>query len=175
MQIYFTGTALMAFGQMVPATCVVRTRANGQRRRDQVVRTIGQTTPQGVPYDPERFPPGEWEITRVVRIPNMDGPDAAYWPYFIDTNATQDLPAWKLDDEGRYLEADDWAIVGRGYGIHHARWQTDGRWMPSRTTLGCINVLDPDDARWLGVKLERAAGMRQRVTLTVPPWGEWLQ
>lgn len=165
----FTGRTLEAWGTKINATCVVRNAVNGWRKPEQVVRTFGSTHPNGLPYQPERFPPGVWEITRVADM----GPDTVYWPAYIDTEATQQLPIWELDDRGRYLVPSDHTITGRGYGIHHARYHCNDAIIPSSTTLGCINILSPEDAQWFGEEIRKALGYRLHVFLEVPEWDEW--
>lgn len=152
MTIQFNGKEIAAFHRKIEATCLVRTRENGEREADQIVKTLGQTTPRGLPYDPRPFPPGTWEITRVADM----GDDTEYAPVFIDTGATQILNAWELDEEGDYLRATKQRFIGRGYGIHHARWNPGGGLVPSRTTLGCLNIIEPDNAAWLGRKVREA-------------------
>ena len=171
MTIQFTGQELLAFGRKLPATCVVRNERNEYRTRDQVVITRGQTTPHGLAYYPRQFPPGEWEIIRVADCPK-DGEDAEYWPTWIDTAATQTLRVWDTERGEYYTPRMQW-IVGRGYGIHHARYNKAGEMIPSNTTLGCINILSPDDARNLGEDIREAFSMKRRVFVRVPPWKEW--
>jgi len=165
----FSGRALYAFGREIPATCVVRNEMNGWRKPNQVVRTLGQTLPNGIPYQPRQFPPGEWEITRVVDM----GDDTEYWPVFIDTSAVQILREWKLDAEGDYeAPAMKW-LAGKGYGIHHPRIFKGGELVYSKTTLGCIGIESPGDAQWLADEIRESMGMRQRLYITVPPWRDW--
>ena len=172
MLIQFTGKELLAFGRKLPATCVVRNELNGWRKNNQVVITMGQTVPHGLPYYPRQFPPGEWEITRVADCAK-DGEDAEYWPVWMDTNATQLVRIWELDEEGNYYGPLYKWVPGHGYGIHHARYSKDGEMVDSNTTIGCINILDPENARWLGDEIREAVGMRQRMHINVPPWKEW--
>ena len=165
----FTGHELTGAGAAIPATCVVRNEDNGWRHADQIVRTSGQTVPHGMPYQPRAFPPGRWDITRVVDM----GDDTAYWPVFIDTSAVQELPVWKLKQD-MYVRPTTKVFTGRGYGIHHARYHKSGLMVRSNTTLGCINILDPDDARRLADEIREAMGLRQAVCIEVPPWEEWV-
>lgn len=165
----FTGSELVAFGRHLRATCLVRNELNRWRKSHEVVRTIGSSVPNGLPYYPRPFPPGSWEITRVQDI----GPDTAYWPVFLDTPARQELPIWELDDHGRYLQATTETFVARGYLIHHARHRINGEWVASNTTYGCINVLEVADMEWLAGNMRHAFGMRMRVFVDVPAWEEW--
>ncbi len=169
MTIQFTGRELLAFGRSLAASCIVRNELNKWRKSDQVVITLGQTTPHGLPYYPRQFPPGEHQITRVADCAK-DGDDAAYWPVFMDTDATQMVRIWSLDDDGNYYGPTYRWIRGWGYGIHHARYSKAGQMVTSKTTLGCINILSSDDAQWLGQEVREATG---RVYIDIPPWNKW--
>lgn len=172
MTIQFTGRELLAFGKCIPADCVVRNELNGWRKADQVVVTMGQTVPHGLPYQPRPMPPGVHDITRVTDCAE-DGPEAAYWPVFIDTSAVQRVRVWDIDEEGNYYGPLYKWVTGRGYGIHHARYLKDGQMVPSNTTLGCINIASPDDAEWLADEIRCAVGVRKHVYINVPPWKKW--
>ena len=167
--IHFTGKRIKAFNREINATCEVRNEQNKERKPHQVVITQGQTVPHGAPYQPRKFPPGQWAITRVVDM----GIGTEYWPVFMDTAASQKVRVWDLDEEGNYYGPLLKWITGRGYGIHHARWNPGGGYRASRTTLGCINILSPDDAMWLGGRVRDAVGEGLRVYIDVPPWDVW--
>ena len=167
--IQFTGRALLWRGHEFPATCVVRNEVNRQRQPWQVVYTMGSTKPHGVAYYPRPFPSGSWEITNIADM----GDDTVYWPTWIGTEATQELEVWSVDIRGFYERPTGEFITGRGYGIHHARYHKGSRLVPSNTTLGCINVLSPSDARELGEEIREARGYRQHVILDVPKWEDW--
>lgn len=167
--IRFTGSRIVAWGREIDATCVVRNELNRWRQPWQVVRTMGSSRPHGLPYQPRPFPPGTHEITRVVDM----GEDTVYWPIYIDTDATQELPVWELDLQGMYYKPTGEHFTGRGYGIHHARYRKGGKLVPSNTTLGCINIIDPDDARWLGEQVREAVGYKLHVMIDVPRWEAW--
>lgn len=165
----FTGRRLLCFDGEVEATCIVRNEVNGMRGADQVVYTYGSTHPHGLAYQPRRFPAGTHEITRVVDM----GYDTAFWPVYMDTSATQELPVWELSTDKEYKRELARTFTGRGYGIHHARFRRGRQLVPSRTTLGCINVIEPDDMRWLADEVRTAMAYRRRVFVYVPPWDEW--
>lgn len=167
--IKFTGSKLIAWGRELPATCIVRNEENGWREPWQVIYTMGSTTPHGLPYQPRPFPSGTWDITEVADMPL----DSVYWPVWIDTEATQELTVWDLDDEEMYRKPTKRTIVGKGYGLHHARYKKGARLVPSNTTLGCINILQPEDAQWLGRRIRQAMGYKLHVMLEVPEWDQW--
>lgn len=167
--IRFTGSRIVAWGREIDATCIVRNEVNGWRQPWQVVRTMGSTRPHGLAYQPRRFPAGTHEITRVLDA----SPESVYWPYFVDTDATQELHAWELDIQGMYVKPMSQTFTARGYGIHHARYHKNKRLVPSNTTLGCINIIDPEDAEWFGEQIREALGHRLHVLLDVLRWESW--
>lgn len=168
----FTGKALRAFGRVLVATCVVRNELNGWRGAAQVVRTGGSTLPHGLPYQPRQFPPGRHLITGVASYPIV-GEGAEFWPAFVSTDAVQELHEWALDEKKWYHRELARTFIGHGYGIHHARYQDGDEWVRSNTTLGCINITDPNDAEWLGEQVYASIGFRQELYLVVPDWSKW--
>lgn len=167
--IRFTGRSLLGWGVEIDATCIVRNEENGYRKPGQVVRTMGSTTPHGLAYQPRPFPAGTWSVTDIVDM----SMDTVYWPRWIATDAHQELTVWDVDEQGRYLAPTDDTVIGKGYGLHHARYWKGTELVPSGSTLGCINILDPADAEWLATEIRAAVGNRLHVCLYVPPWDEW--
>ncbi len=169
-RIEFTGAAILAFGREIAAKCIVRNEENGWRGPAQVVRTFGNTTPHGLAYQPRPFPPGEWNITTAY----AKADSAETWPWFVATDAWQNLELWDLDERGRYLKPTGQTIVGRDYGAHYARYRTlTGLLVPSNTTLGCLNILDLGDARWFGSTVRSHLGLGTALKLIVPEWDQW--
>lgn len=166
--IRFTGRHLHAFDEKIDVTCAVRNELNGEREANQVVQTMGSTLPNGLDYMPRPFPPGRWQITGI----SDEEVTTEYWPVFIATNAWQELPVWEIE-HGLYKRATSETFIARGYGIHHARWFNGEQLVPSRTTLGCGNVLAPEDARWLARDIRVMTGARERVFIEVPEWADW--
>lgn len=148
-RLVFNGETIEGFGRSVRATSIVRNELNAWRQSWEIIRTFGSTEPNGLPYQPRSYPKGLWEVTRVV----MMGADTPYWPVYIDTDATQDVYVWEIKDGG-YHKRTGQVVTGRGYGMHHARYKSKGEWVPSTTTLGCVNILDPDDAMWLSDQIK---------------------
>jgi len=164
----FTGNALHAFGEIIPAQCIVRNRNNKWRRLDEVVRTSGSTTPHGLPYDPRPFPPGLWMVTAVIFRPE----NKALGPVYIATNAHQDLPVWTVNGN-EYMHPTDRQFTARGYGCHFARYEKNGEWVPSRTSLGCIVVPDEEAIMWLGTGVHDLMSAQEHVAFDVPEWDTW--
>lgn len=179
----FTGQRIVSpFGDDIEATCVVRNELNGRRMGPgNVLYELGGSPTSknregAKPYQPRPFPCGRWQIGEVV----WEDDDSIYAPVFIRTNAHQMLNYWELDEDGHYLrklthkvggEDVEWRFDGKGYGIHHARFGSPP--IPSSTTLGCINILNPDNAKWLGMHLREAMHEREHVFITVPSWEVW--
>jgi hypothetical protein len=161
-ELLFTGKQITGLDKEILATCVVR-----DRNPDEVLmEKDGHIVKEGGrPYKPMRFPAGRWQITAVL-------PQAAssiYYPCFVRTNAHQDLPLWRLDRNGHYKESTGETFVGWGYGIHHARYHGPGGYLvTSNTTLGCINILSPDDAAWFGDTIEQLMGAHEHIYFEVP-------
>ena len=119
-----------------PISCNVRSLANGNRKRDEVVLSI----PDGKPYDPRPFPKGKWKITAVEWLQMKDGKESfsstVYGWVKIRTDAYQPVDVWSLDLDGDYLEETDRQVTDTGYLIHYSM---------SRTTLGCIRAYSPNE------------------------------
>ena len=168
-RVRFSGHDLTGFHRSIAATCDVRNEVNRERQAHQVVRTFGSTHPHGLPYQPRPFPPGKWLVTNISDM----GYDTEYWPEWIGTGATQRLPVWELDADGHYKSPTGRTFDGRGYGVHHARLPMDGQLVPSRTTLGCINILEPSEAQWIADEIREAWQYHVDVYIVVPPWDKW--
>lgn len=164
----FTGRELLGFDRKIPATCKVRNEENGERSALQVVYTMGSTRPWGLAYQPRPFPAGVWDITEVAPMHH----DSEYWPFWIGTNARAEYPEWSVVND-RYGEPLERTFTAKGFGIHHARYLFRGELMASRTTLGCINILDPLDARWIGEEAQEAMASSWHIKAIIPPWSEW--
>lgn len=172
----FTGQRIASpFGNDIEATCVVRNELNGWRLGPgDVLREKGgriSKAADATPYQPRPFPCGKWQIEEVV----WQKDTSIYWPVFIKTNAHQMLDHWELDEDGHYLrkvtKKGHKQFTGKGYAIHHARLGEPP--VPSNTTLGCINILNPDNATWLGMHIREAMHEREHVFITVPSWEVW--
>jgi hypothetical protein len=139
---------LFAFGRVLPCSCDVRNEVNGRRHADQVRYSI----PDKKPYQPRQFPKGTWKIQAPVE---RTDPDLA--PWFIPTDAWQDLPIWELKD-GKYFRATDKKTRDRGYGLHYS---------VSSTTLGCIKIQNRDDLIWLVDKISEMLAGNDEIYLEV--------
>lgn len=164
----FTGRELAGFGRSIPTTCKVRNELNGERSATQVVYTMGSTHPWGLAYQPRPFPPGVWEINDVAPMDSS----SEYWPYWLGTDARAEYPEWSVVN-GHYHEKLERTFTARGFGFHHARYLFRGDLVASRTTLGCGNILDPEDARWLGEEAQEAMRAGWHMEVMIPPWDTW--
>ena len=135
-------------------SCNVRSLANGQRRTDEVIRSV----PEGKPYDPRPFPKGTWKITAVEWQPDYGFSIDTYGPVKIRTDAFQPVKVWALDDDGDYAYETAEIIIDRGYLLHFS---------PSKTTWGCIRKESPEDAITIGKMIEEALDTDEEVILEV--------
>jgi hypothetical protein len=124
---------LYAFGRMLFVSCHIKDR---KKEGLSVVYSEDKNGARGKPYQPMRFPIGEWKI--VAAYPESD-PLLA--PCFIATDAHQTVKVWSLDDHGRYLSETTETIEDWGYGIHFDRL--------FETTDGCIHLYSEGAALWL--------------------------
>lgn len=112
--------------------------------KDHVVRTTNADGSDGVPYKPQSFPEGVWN----VRAPQArTSPFTA--PFFVPTDAHQLVDEWELDEHGLYKYPAGRQVMDWGYGIHHSQ---------IAYTFGCLNVLDIPDVLFLVESLKEAAG-----------------
>jgi hypothetical protein len=134
--------------QKIPCSCDVRTLANGRRRKDEIVRTI----PGGKPFDPRPFPVGQWTVTR----PRARS-DEYRAPYFIPTDAFQDVPIWAVEG-GLYRHEISGQDRDWEYGLHYST---------SKTTQGCIRIDTKEDLLALVSMIGKAIDALEPVRLTV--------
>lgn len=135
-------------------TCIVRNELNGWRKEHEIVAFVPPGERGAYPYMPRPFPLGLWNVTRVVKTDNPE-----YAPYFIRTDAVQELDLWETKinrDTGRkeYLKPSGVKAVGDGYGFHHAMFFDGEQWRDSNTTLGCGNIKNINEARYIGTKIQ---------------------
>ena len=147
---------LLVNGAVFQITCNVRSLSNKQRRRksDDVARSI----PDYLPYDPRPFLKGLWEIT-AVEWQDKVGFDAwTYGPVKIRTNAWCWVNVWELDKDGDYLRETERRVKDGAYHLHYSS---------SSTTLGCIRLASPKDARAIAGIVQGALKQGEPVELEV--------
>jgi len=130
----------IAFDKAISVTNVVRNelgKSNNFRALNEVVYSEALDGKKGPAYYPRTFPSGNWLIKNIIDHPDQIR-DAYLYPFFIATNAHQLVQTREVVD-GKYAEIDG-LVEDYGYGIHHST---------SRTTLGCIKVIEETDLRWL--------------------------
>ena len=103
---------MIAFGQQLKCSCIVRNELNGLRGGNEVVYTI----PNHKPYQPRIFPAGKWEV--YAPVARQDPYEA---PYFIPTNATLGVLIWELDENKHYFRATDKKDIDAAYGFHYSK------------------------------------------------------
>jgi hypothetical protein len=116
-----------------PVSNRIRTLRDGTRKSDEVVRSI----PDNLPYDPQPFPKGLWNVTAVEWQKERGFDLRTYGPVKIRTDAWRRVKIWELDRDGDYLRELDAYVMDTGYLLHYSE---------SSTTLGCIRLSSPEDA-----------------------------
>jgi hypothetical protein len=121
------------------ASSKVRNELNGERKlhdRREVVHAITRNRYDSFPVMPRPFPQGEWEVFWPEERPNVKYLE----PFYIPTDAIQELEVWSLDDKLGYNHPTGTFVDDLGYGLHYS---------PSETTLGCIRIHTEEDLREL--------------------------
>jgi len=138
---------LFAGDRVITATCDVRNELNGRRPKKgapDICYTILETGKDGPPTMPRPFPIGTWKVTGFIRHDAV-GPDGKplepyLYPWFIATDANEELDEWALDERGFYKKKTGRKVESWAYGFHCSS---------SLTTLGCIRIGSVADLRWL--------------------------
>jgi hypothetical protein len=135
----------------------IRTVRDGTRKSYDVTRSVYDD----LPYDPQPFPKGLWEITGVdwqeVNGKKMFDHNT-YGPAKIRTNAWQLVNVWELDKDGDYLRETERKVKDHCYHLHYS---------VSNTTLGCIRLASCDDAVQIARVLEKLMGKGEKIQLEV--------
>ena len=139
---------LVAYGNVIPCSCIVRNEINNRRHPTEVVYSI----PDKAPYQPRPFPTGTWNVS----MP-QSRTDRYTEPYFIPTDAFQILPVWDINDEGYVRKSTRWT-KDAGYGLHYSG---------SDTTLGCIRIHERTDLLTLVKNIIVSIRAKERVVLYV--------
>jgi len=144
-------STLAAFGKVLKTSCIIADRyAHGM----SVVYSENEDGSQGMPYQPQRFPLGTWQI---IAAEASQAPLLA--PFFIRTNAHQFVPVWELDALGKYKCATGETVDDWGYGIHF-----DALY---EATDGCLHLYSAEDATWLAGNIIASQKDGEAVQLTV--------
>jgi len=114
---------------------------------------VAVTIPDCRPYMPKGFPAGVWKVGMPVAKSN---PYLA--PYFIPTDAWQNVTEWALDADGSYKAPTSRQVRDTGYGIHFST---------SSTTLGCLKVINRSDLLTLAQLVAGKLSKGESVTLEV--------
>jgi hypothetical protein len=119
---------------------IVRNEINHLRPKSglkDIATTEKENSRPGVPYMPRTFPAGRWLITGIKAHPDKAHDDYLY-PYFISTNAWQEVDEWSLTPGGFYNKPTGHKVKDYGYGLHFSS---------SVTTWGCIRITLEKDLR----------------------------
>ena len=141
-----------------PADCQVRNERNAERPLhdpNQVVHAETGNRYDRAPYMPREFPEGLW----TVGSPRAKAVEDTYlWPWYIPTDAWQEVVVWALDPAGGYDYPTMDRVIDTAYGLHYH---------PGRTTLGCIHLLQELDVRELAQRVQAALGRSCEITIEV--------
>ena len=149
-----TKGTLLVNGAVFAITCKVRSLANKQRRKDEVIRSI----PGNYPYDPRPIPKGVWNITAVEWQEKEKFDVKVYGPVKIRTDACQWVKVWELDKDGDYLKERGDEVQDHGYLLHFSQ---------SSTTLGCIRPASANDAILIANIIQRLFDQGEKVQIEV--------
>jgi hypothetical protein len=158
MTIIFTWTELiLKIGDRIldrfPATCKVRTELNGQRKKNQIVKTF-PIAGDREPYYPRQFPSGIFDITGVEYTKDPD-----YAPVKIKTDALREVFTWSLTRRGNYYYKPTGEMqIDSCYYLHYTKY---------KTTHGCIRLSTPEDALKLAGIIEKYIKRKAVIKLEV--------
>jgi hypothetical protein len=102
---------------------------------EHVVQSTNEDGSDGVPYKPQAFPVGVWNVRQPLE---RTSPFTA--PFFIPTDAHQWVDEWELDEHQLYKCPTGKQVMDWGYGVHHSIIDY---------TFGCLRVLDVNDLLWM--------------------------
>ena len=138
---------LLADGKRIACWCKVRNELNGLRPNKQgdaadlfCASPPGIAQGSGPPSMCRIFPVGHWKITCINSHPDPTWDNGYLYPFWIGTDAQQELDVWELDDGGHYLRPTGKKIMDTGYGLHFSTCD----W-----TQGCIRIATEADLRAL--------------------------
>jgi len=132
----------------------IRTLKDGTRTSNEVIYSI----PDNLPYDPQPFPKGLWNITGLDWQKEKKFDLDTYGPVKIRTDARQWVNVWELDGDGDYKKETSQKVMDHGYLLHYSK---------SSTTLGCIRINSPENAEALATLIQQRMGSGERVELEV--------
>lgn len=151
---------LEAFGRQLTVSCKARNLENGLRPRSWIVHTTTENGTEGVPYSPQEFPRGTWEVYKPEAVEPEKDADGYLGPWIIRTNARQLVYEWETEQEERrvYTLRTPRQVWDWGYLIHFSN---------SEWTLGCLKMEHREDILWLAPRLTEAIDGGDLVRLTV--------
>jgi hypothetical protein len=152
--------SIMVNGAIYNITNKIRTVRDGTRKTSDVARSI----PADLPYDPQPFPKGIWNVTGVEWRDAPGKNPFSYYTYYtygpvkIRTSAWQFIKVWELDEDGDYLRETKQQVKDFGYLLHYSE---------SSTTLGCIRLASHADAVQIARVIEKLLAAGEEIILEV--------
>jgi hypothetical protein len=150
--------------QQFNATCIVRNdKGAGRNERplgdpSQVVYAMTGDRYNPKPYMPQPFPVGAWNIKMPYAVDPNDKEYGYKGPWMIPTDAWQMVQVWSLDAAGGYYKPTDEWVKDWGYALHFSL---------SRTTLGCIRIVNEGDMMHMKIMVENCILRNEPVILEV--------
>lgn len=141
---------LKAFGKTIDISCRVRNEINGLR---ELTETPLLSMPDEKPVMPRQFPKGLWQVTDRPR--RRVSPEKR--PYFIPTDAWQELAVWSVVD-GHYGEPTKEVTKDIGYGLHFSAYVN---------TNGCLKVENEADLTFLVAEINKCFDEKRSVFVKV--------
>jgi hypothetical protein len=145
---------LIVDGTVFSISNKIRTLKDGTRAIHEVVLSL----PGKMPYDPQPFPKGLWNITGIEWQKEKGFDSTTYGPVKIRTDAWRWVNIWQLDEDGDYFKETGQSVKDHGYLLHYSQ---------SGTTLGCIRLASPKDAETIAGIIQRILDKDEEVTLEV--------
>ena len=145
---------LLVNGAVFSVSCKVRTIRDGTRPSYEVARSI----PADLPYDPQPFPKGLWNVTGIEWQKEKGFNPRTYGPVKIRTDAWRIVNVWKLDKEGDYFRETEQQTRDEGYLLHYSA---------SATTWGCIRLASAEDAELIARIIQRPLEQGEPVQMEV--------
>jgi hypothetical protein len=138
-------SSISAFDRNIISWCSVRNELNGKRLTGtKAAYSTKEDGTKGWPVMPRVFPIGKWKIIKIISHPDPIK-DHYLYPFFILTNAFQELEVWDVDQNDNYLYNYHKMVNDYFYGLHFS---------DEVNTFGCIRIGFEADLRWLVGKVQ---------------------
>jgi hypothetical protein len=93
-----------------------------------------------IPAMPRIYPSGGWKILGIKAHLDPTEDNGYLYPFFIETDAINQVPEWELDENLCYLRPTGRMIEDKDNGLHFSSCEY---------TDGCLRIATEADLRWL--------------------------